>query len=196
MASLIDYLPDATRDERTQLENALLRGERLLWAVRPTPSARMGHSLSLLLFSLPWLAITATVTWAALGAPGSFSELRLPSSGGQWGALAVLSIFWLIGLWLAASPWQKKRSMRRTIYLLTDRRALVMTSGDVEAYKLTPGLLLERRQRANGCGDLIFGSGKIRHSSEEPEGFLNVPDVRLAEEKLEEAMRAAAQERS
>ncbi len=187
MSSLSDHIRDATREERQQLEKTLLRGEQLLWAVRPIPSARVKNYASELAFCIPWLGITTLCTWAALGAPTSLAELHMPG-GQEWGALAFLSIFWLIGLGMLAAPWLKKRSMKKNIYALTDRRALVMTGSGTEVYQLHEDLLCERKVYRQGRGDLIFGTGKIRSAGDEPKGFINVPDVQEAEERLEAAV--------
>ncbi len=191
MASLPDFITDATRDERERLENALLRGEQLRWATRPIPTAATKNTGALFAFALPWLGITAFATWAVLGAPKALDELQLPADKEKWFTLAFLSVFWAVGLLLVSSPWLQKRSMRRTIYAITDRRALVMAADEVKPYRLHEDLLCERKRRAGGRGDLIFTTGRIREAGEEPEGFINVPDVVLAEEKLDEAIQQA-----
>ncbi len=57
-------------------------------------------------------------------------------------------------------------------------------------YRLHEDLLVERKVYAKGRGDLIFATGRIRELGDEPVGFLSVPDVRVAEERLDEAVRA------
>ena len=83
------------------------------------------------------------------------------------------------------------RGAKRTVYVVTDRRAVVIRGGwggnvtvrSFEPEKLTD---LRRDERADGSGDLVFGQD-VRFSSRGGRsvvdyGFLAVPNAREAEE--------------
>ena len=113
MASLTDFINDATRDDMQRLEEALLRGEQLLWAVRPVPTAWTAATIPLIAFCPLWLGFIAFWTYAALGFPTSLAAVQ--ALEGERMLFACFSLpFWLIGFWLLSSPWQQKRRMRAT----------------------------------------------------------------------------------
>ncbi len=194
MPSLPDFIRDATREDQEQLDAALLRGEQLFWALRPVPTAWTSHTRFVPFFCTIWLGFIAFWTYGALGFPTTMQELE--KALGENLAMPLFSIpFWLAGFFLASLPWQQKRRMQRTIYAVTDRRALVIEkkffSWNTRAFALTPELILSRKVRKGNCGDLIFeeeatddSRGHVEH------GFINVPDVTLTEAKLDEAIRA------
>ncbi len=104
--------------------------------------------------------------------------------------------FWAVGIGLAALqawvPWL----MRRTLYVLTNKRALIVQPGlhqwEVEAYILNEDFVLETRVKENGAGDLRFG---IDWGEDGPPQvmFLDVPDARLAERKVYEVVASMRQ---
>jgi len=101
--------------------------------------------------------------------------------------------FVLIGLGMFSSPFWAARAALRTVYVVTDRRALVIRSGlgrGVSVRSFEPEKLgdLRREQLPDGSGNLVFGqdlnvnrSGSRYTSSY---GFMAVPDVRAAEEQV------------
>ena len=108
-------------------------------------------------------------------------------------ALGCFSLFGLIflavGLWLLAAPWWLARVAARTVYLLSDQRAVVMAGkllGGVTVQSFDPARLtgITRNERADGTGDLVFeqfvqrrGTGVTTVSR----GFMAIDDVRDVE---------------
>ncbi len=196
MPALTDFISDATREDAQRLDEALLRNESLRWALRPVPTPWGPGSLPALIFSIPWLCFVTFWTYAALGFPTSLEELAALQPGRMLFAAFSLP-FWAVGIWMLTTPWQQQRRMRRSIYALTDRRVLIIEPGlfswKTRAFALVPELIMERKLRKEGRGDLIFGTDVHygRNSRREvPVGFINLPDLRLAEQKIDEALDA------
>lgn len=92
-------------------------------------------------------------------------------------------------------PILQQRRLRRTLYLLTDRRILVYRANwwrgvQRHAWPLEPGIITARVQRPAGRGDLVM-EFTYGHRVSEDKGFLHVPDalrvarlVDTAEKKL------------
>lgn len=108
--------------------------------------------------------------------------------------------FALVGLGLMLSPVWLRRKLKRTGYALTNRRALLIEGGLfgsrlVKSYAPEDLSDLERVERANGSGDLVFERVATRVQSDDgrrvrtaPRGFLAIPDVRDVERLLRETL--------
>ncbi len=196
MSGLTDFINDATREEQQQLDVALLRGEQLLWAVRPIPTAWTPQTIIHCASAPMVLAFMAVWTYGALGSPESLDDI-MATDGCQLLFAAFSLPFWLVALWMFCQPLLQKHKMRRTVYAVTNRRALVLArklfSWNTRSFTLVDNMIEERTVKSGKRGDLILGRDvhQGRHGQTSTKvGFLNVPDVSLAEEKLEEAVRA------
>jgi len=103
--------------------------------------------------------------------------------------------FIAIGIWLVCSPiWLRSRA-RRTIYALTDRRAIVWEPGwfgnsTVRSYSGAGLGHIARIERRDGAGDLVleefttYGRDSQGHTTSQTtrRGFLAIDDVRGVEE--------------
>lgn len=88
-------------------------------------------------------------------------------------------------------PILQQRRLRRTLYLLTDRRILVYRANwwrgvQRHAWPLEPGIITARVQRPGGCGDLVMEYTYGRSSSVD-KGFLAVPDAQRVARLIDEA---------
>ena len=179
---------------RASVEAELAPGEGIRWVAQPIPARMARASLPMVLFAIPWTAFALFWMWGAAqgssDAPGPF----------QFFPLFGLP-FVLIGLGLFTSPFWLLRSARRTVYVVTDRRAIVICGGwrngvsvrSFEPEKLTD---LRRDQRADGSGDLVFGQdeqvGSKGRRYKVDYGFLAVANAREAEEYVRALARSAA----
>jgi hypothetical protein len=158
--------------------------------------------LPVLIFAVPWTAFAVFWTVAAAGgiwnrggAPASWFHYVFP----LWGVP-----FILIGLAMLSTPWWTARAARRTVYAITDRRAIVWIAqawGRTEVQSFEPKRLLSltRTERANGSGDLIFEQFRETNGSSTTtirRGFMGLRDVRDAEEVLRETLLRAYDERT
>ncbi|MFM8583230.1 MAG: hypothetical protein ACKOFW_17270, partial [Planctomycetaceae bacterium] len=93
-----------------------------------------------------------------------------------------------VGLWMLSTPWRVRRDKARTLYALTDSRAIIIDGGrSTTVRSLRPDEIgpLRRSERRDGSGDLILqqlgwsdSKGRTRNSQV---GFQNVPEVREVE---------------
>jgi hypothetical protein len=115
--------------------------------------------------------------------------------------------FGVVGLGMLSSPFWSWRKAKRTIYVLTDQRAVVFDANwwrAVTIRSFEPSRLTDfcRVQNADGSGDLVFertvktdseGSTKVTDH-----GFLSIPHVKSVEDAVRRlvAQTAPAAERS
>src|SRR5262245_61971419 len=146
------FLPEPVR---ALVQTELLPGEGLRWVEQPVPMRLAFAALPMVLFAIPWTAFALFWMWgAAQGTCEGPGPMRLfPLFGLPFVA---------IGLGLFTSPFWLMRNARRTAYVVTDRRAIVLAArfgGAVSVRSFEPEKLgdLRREQRADGSGDLVFG---------------------------------------
>ena len=169
---------DLSLADRQMVENNLMQQEELLWVGKPIPRLFSAGSLATFLFSLPWLGFIAFWTWGAAQGSAIFACFSIP--------------FWCVGIGLFCSPWWTQRTQKRTVLVITDRRAMEIYPGLFGAVKsrvwpLEPGMVQSCTVRKDGSGDLILGH-EVRYSRngthEVARGFMNVPEVRRVEQFL------------
>ena len=158
-------------------------------------------SLALLIFGVPWTAFAVFWTLGAAGLIGKFSR-----EAGLWGYIFPLwgLPFIFIGLVMLSAPYWAARAARRTIYAITDRRAIIWIPkvwGEKEVRSFEPRRLLSmtRRERADGSGDLVFEQFRETNGSSTTtirRGFMGLADVRDAEAVLREVLLRAYEERT
>lgn len=210
----LEDLPEKLRDRVTA---ELEPGERVFWLDQPRPSATFSWPMLVpSLFAIPWTGFT--LFWIA-GAIGVFNK--------GWGALAQPDIqrlffgmfgltFLLVGVGLFFSPlWtrgRQRKAARNTVYLITDRRALILNGGYmgegllgliagvtipvvgkgafmVASYPPEKLRNIQRLQREDGSGDIAFGEAfMVTEANQEKtvtrDGFFSVPEAREVEKML------------
>jgi hypothetical protein len=134
--------------QQSQLQRYLQPGERILWTGRPDPARLIGRSDALLIpFSLMWGG--GAIVWeggvALTGAPLLFL---------LWGApFVVVGQYFIWGRFL-----YKRWDRRRTVYALTNQRALILRGGSLASVFLNQLPAIHQSVRADGSGSLEFGS--------------------------------------
>jgi hypothetical protein len=177
------------REVRSQVEMELQSGERIAWMDQPIPGRMARGSLGLVIFGIPWTAFA--VFWMVMAAKGV--------SNTKGGAITWLFPlfglpFVLIGIGMLSSPYWARRRAQRMAYVITDRRAIIFQGGwrgSVNVRSFEPSTLkgdLQRKQHADGSGDLIFAQ-ELRRGSKGRQytaniGFLAVRDVKAVEEMV------------
>ena len=116
----------------------------------------------------------------------------------DWTSLHVLfplfgTPFIAIGLTMLSAPWWAWRGARRTLYVVTDRRAILFEASGLRAIGVRtfrPEALrgVRRTERPDGSGSLVFSKTAVRDSDGDrmliTDGFTNVRDVRAAEDAV------------
>jgi hypothetical protein len=176
-------------------------GESLVWIGQPRPDlmARgscvlVGMGVFFLVFSVIWIGATL------------FMSNQFAAQAGAVGAISMLFSacglpFVAVGIFMLSAPvWMRNRA-RRTIYALTDRRAIVWEAGwfgSTMTRSYTRAALgnLSRDERADGAGDLIFqefvtlstNSDGYRTSQLNRRGFLGINHVREVEQLVRQTL--------
>jgi hypothetical protein len=156
-------------------------GERLLWYGKPDPKRGLWATIPLVLFAIPWTGFA--VFWMA-AASGLFFE---DSEPGWISLFALFGVpFVLVGLGMLTSPYWLYKKAKQTVYALTNRRAMIITGGSTKKVQSFTGNdmgVIERTERSNGIGDVIFATiaGK---KSDQPVGFMGISEARRVERLL------------
>ena len=160
--------------EAARCSAALLPGERVLLVTRPRVQVPLVEVLSRL---VPGVALVAGLGYMLWQLPGF------------WWLVAVMQLpFWLLAGFLLESPRRLRRRRARTLYLLTDRRVVVLEPDflgreRVVAYPLCPDPVREILRHDDGYGDIVFAYeqrwqiGARIHRGLMPVGFIDVPEV-------------------
>jgi hypothetical protein len=204
--SLPEALQSLLRDEIPQ-------GERVKWVGTPQPSSGfLWITLPLILFAV--FDVGFALFWMAM-ASGIFDGGPLQNERLIFAAFGIP--FLLIGVSMLTSPlWLRRRlqkSAENTLYVITDRRAVVFNGGyygsgglammiagvmrfanpGIKVQSYTPDRLLniERTEREDGTGNVLFGESELNYQvNNRPAtlrtGFYSIADVREADRLLKE----------
>lgn len=188
-----------TLDIHAIAQGELSADERIVWVGQPSPFAlarkRSGMILPGLFLSVFAVSFLVVPTMAVFEGPDKVPLpflLLFPLAG-----LAALAF----GLAMLASPLLKGRLARSTIYVVTNRRVLIIEPGCVRSFDPGDIQQLVRRDRGGGRGDLFFREEQgnlmlamytFGRSGNQKIGFFGVSDVRAAEEAVRQLKRSAA----
>jgi hypothetical protein len=190
---------------RRKIDRELEPGEFINWVEQPLPRFFTGQSLGTFLMGIQFTAFTIFLMYVAVG--DDFLVLREEIKSGQGIKFEHLFVIFfalfgvvmlLNGFWMLASPLRQWLKAFRTVYLITDKRAISIESGwftNIRNY--TPAQLkdLYRRERGDGTGDVVIRKQLHRHSeavSGEEIGFMNVRNPREVERLLQQLARTEA----
>jgi len=178
-----DELPRELNDRvRGELES----GEQILWIGQPIRRFFTASSIVPFLFAIPWTAFAVFWICAASG-------FKVPDfSRGGFRLFPLFGLpFVLIGIGMMCSPLWSYRKGLKTVYVITDRRAITFDAGWTTTIRTyLPGRLqnIYRRERRDGTGDIVldqpvFGTSKGGQQTQYL-GFLNVREPKKVEQML------------
>jgi hypothetical protein len=157
--------------------------ETIRWIDQPVPRYFTPKAKVAFLFSIPWTAFA--LVWTIAAAVPSVED-------GGFGVMALFGIpFILVGLGLLSSPlWAYRRALK-TIYVITNQRAITFDGGRSTTITSYPPEKLQdvyRNENTDGTGDVVilkrdWQDSKDRHQTEEL-GFLHIRDPKKAEQIL------------
>ena len=177
--SLLDW--NLSPKENARIQTVLLDDERVVLVTRPRPQMDIVEAVGrvfsgvMLLVMLAYVLCQMQQIW--------------------WLVLAFVSPLILFAAWLISSPARYRRQKERTLYLLTDKRVLMLEPkgifGErVVAYPLQPNPVKAVQHGDDGYGDIIFAYEqhweifpKMRHRTT-PVGFIEVPEVVQVEQLI------------
>jgi hypothetical protein len=170
---------------RETIDRELDHAERVEWSGQPKPMRLAWQSLPIVLFAIPWTAFAVFWTCGA-------ADFKIPDFDSAFDLFPLFGLpFVLVGLGLLSTPFWLIRKARRTVYVVTDQRAIIIEARrTVSVRSFGPADLkgFQRKERRDGSGDITFGH-PIRSSSDADcsptqAGFLGIRDVRHVEELL------------
>jgi hypothetical protein len=181
---------------RRKVERELEAGEFIKWVEQPLPRFFTGQSFTYFLMGIPFTAFA--IFWICAAAGFKVPDLREEIKPEHLFALFGVP-FILVGLWMLASPLREWLKAFRTVYLITDKRAISIESGWFTTIRnYTPAQLkdLYRKEREDGTGDVVITT-RLRRGSEgnawtEEIGFLNVRNPREVERLLQQLAQTEA----
>ena len=175
-----------SRELRAKVDHELERGERIQWIDMPIPRYFTGAATGAFLFAIPWTAFA--VFWMF----GSWYQ----SESVPFTLFGVP--FVLIGIGMLSSPLWAYRKSFKTVYVITDRRAITFDGGwstTIRSYP--PDRLAEtyRKEKKDGSGDVIISRSAWRDSDgdrqSEELGFLRISEPKRIEGMLSELAKQA-----
>ena len=171
------------------MNRELESGERIRWAGMPMPKLfPRGDTWTFFVFGIPWTAFalfwTGAAAWGIMNDNDGSGHLLIPLCGVP---------FILIGFGMLSSPIRAYRNATKTVYVITDRRAITFDGGWYTTIRSYPPDKLQeicRKEHKNGTGDVIltrrqwFDENGGRHW--EDLGFLRIADATNIENLLKE----------
>lgn len=177
------------------IRNELNRNEQVLWSDEPLPSFFYGGTIVLSIFGLFFFGFALFWCLSALSM-GNDTLMPQPAIAKIFPFFS--TPFMLVGLGLILAPLWNYRSMRNTCYAITNERCILISgfrSLKTRSYPLNTIHNIEKRQRVNGYGDLIFSKEYSTHyrdgrrrTSVDLIGFKNIPNVSGVNRILRDAM--------
>lgn len=186
---------DLNKRDREWVERVLQPGEELLMVCKPQARLWRSEYAYGALFAAVWIGMVALFTRFVV--PTVLDEVA--ENPKVLFLLLFMLPFWLVSLGVMMAPWRNRTVARRTLYLLTNRRAVVLkptfllipTQAD---YPMESDMIRDIVVRADGSGDVVLGY--VTHSTrngtyDEPMGFMRVPHVERVAALLRKHMPAA-----
>jgi hypothetical protein len=146
------------------------KGEIIHWADQPSPGRAALTTLPILLFAIPWTAISGFMLVMAIA--GMIAG-KAPGEPGHIGTgLGIFFILFLvpfvgIGLAMLSAPLWAWHTARHTVHAVTDKRLLTIVEGRTRTVKsVLPEhiVTLERKERRDGSGILTVVTGYEKDS--------------------------------
>lgn len=188
----MDHIPHPLRN---LVEREIASDEQVVWMEMPSPRFFPPSAVVAILFGIPWTIFIAffffsVLTSGALGASGAsiiFAMAGVP--------------FLLIGLLMLSAPYWARKAALRTVYVITDRRAIIvegMWSTTIRSYPPEKLHNVFRRERANNLGDVIIAHNAWRDSDGdrrmEELGFRNIRNPQGVEAMLNQLAEKSARD--
>jgi hypothetical protein len=179
--------PILSPELKQRVDSELRSGERLIWAAQPLARAFRRQGCALQVFAIPWTAFS--IFWVV-------SAAWMTSNGNAPGPFSLFPLFGvpfvLIGFGMLTAPYWFGRRAVRTLYAVTDRRAIIFASGvfggqTVQSFMPERLTSIARNERADGTGDLVFERFTTAHGSGSrtvTHGFMGIDRVREVEDLL------------
>lgn len=165
-------------------------GERLLWSGTPAPGVAAARALPASFIGIPFVAFACFWIWSAW-------SMTSRSAGMPWSLFPLFGIpFVVVGLGVMGAPLWTWLAAGKTVYALTDKRALIIVGGGVQSFAPSDINEISRSERADGTGSVFFASrtmtGSRGFTRQLRIGFEGIPEVRNVEHLIREHLQPKA----
>jgi len=163
-------------------------GERLLWSGFPNPGAAALRVVPVTFFGIPFTAFSCFWIWQTWTMTS-----QGPRVPGPWMLFPLFGLpFLFVGLGVMATPLWVFLSAKKTVYAVTEKRALIIVgtaSRGVQSFTHADMGDVTRVERPDGSGSVYFASRTVTSSSNGMSrmariGFEGIPDVKQVEQML------------
>lgn len=187
---------DSTLPDEVQncIRSELRDGEQLVWVGQPLPGRFARWAWFRVIWSIPWVMIPLILMVASLVA--IFGGNVQGGEATYWVLLVFAIPFLSIGLANLSAPYWARRRGKRTIYAITNQRAIVWEGKNFrppKVHSFGPADLtqLRRVEYSDSVGDLIFGDHiEIPSLSGMVRSFVAIDGVQEVEKLLRKAVLA------
>ena len=186
-------MSDIPENLRELVNAQLMDGETIQWIDQPVPyyfsvgsSIAFGFGLYFLFWSIAVISIVVVNNTGPAPAPIELFPIGV--------------IILLIGLFLFSAPLRVRKRTQRTVYALTNHRAIIV-QGTFSVFNITSYYPADfgdvfSKQKANGLGNLCFRTEHWGSTLPIRKGFFNIRNVAKVERMLQELKRTKQPEKS
>ena len=156
-----------TPELRARIDATLETDERLVLVAKPdwwwaSPAVRF-----FIIFGSVWVSLLTVMMVCMFNAPDTTVTDYL-----------FMIPFWVVGMGVIVGVLCCRVRGKRTVYLITDKRAIVLRS-KVLFWPLKPDMVKALEENRNGYGDIVLGYKSYQvNNKPAPDGFVGVPQVR------------------
>lgn len=181
---------------RRQIDRELDAGEVLRWFEQPLPRFFTPQSVAHFLSGILFTGFAVFWMYNAVGSeiPDLREGIKIDHIFALWGIPFVL-----VGFWMLVSPLREWLKAFRTVYLITNKRAISIESGwviTIRNYRPAQLKNLYRKERRDGTGDVVITTrirkGNNNNSWTEEIGFMNVRNPKEVERLLQQLAQTEA----
>ncbi|MGF1490107.1 MAG: hypothetical protein ACFBSE_23715 [Prochloraceae cyanobacterium] len=167
------------KDLRQKIRQELRSGENITAIYQPVPRFFTASSIVTVIFAIPWTSFAIFWMWGASLGSSLFSLFGLP--------------FVLIGIAMLLSPIWSWWTAKKTVYLVTESRAILFERGlstTIRSYAPEQLNDLYRKEKGNGIGDVVIEVKRWKDSDRDIRskeiGFLGVRNPQEVERRLKQ----------
>lgn len=183
-----------------RLKSELFDGEELLWAGQPIPGRGQSGNLAVTLISAVFVGMVLVMMMG-----GMFTFMRFTGGMASVIIMPMLLIMLVAVGMIGARLWNQFAN--RQVYAVTDQRLLIVNGRWVRSYGQNDIQFIERHQRGDDWGDIVFakeanrrmvptGNGMmVPQNYAAPIGFFGIPHVREVEGLILDTFRLSESKR-
>lgn len=160
----------------------LVSGEKLIWVSRPDPTFSMSSNIvKAIVWGIPW---TIFFSWWTL----SWVDFQFPKFESLSELTSLIGLpFLVMGLGMLASPYLIYSKHCKTIFVITNKRALLIIrnrNAEQTSFYFSKMEGISTKIKSDGSGSIYMGS-ENKGDSRTPIGFVGLEDVNEALSVLE-----------